>query len=63
VPVVDPSGKLDGSENPRLLGKARQIVLREAEIIRRLYERYVIGVGIGTIVEELNRSDGAAVSL
>ena len=53
--VPDPTGKLDNGR-PALLG--RRIAKNEAEAatVRRIFERYASGAGIGTVVEELNRS-------
>jgi site-specific DNA recombinase len=53
VPVLDPSGKLvDG--HPAELGKRIEIRSDQADVIRRVYEWYANGVGIGRIVERLN---------
>jgi site-specific DNA recombinase len=57
VPVPDPSGRLDAKGYPALLGKRLEIVESEAAVIRRIFNMYVSGTGIPTIVRRLH-ADG-----
>jgi site-specific DNA recombinase len=57
--VLDPSGKPDCEGNPASLGHSIAVDVEEAIVVRRVFERYASGVGIGTIVEELNHSGAA----
>lgn len=54
VPVPDPSGRLDPSGHPALLGKRLEVNETEATVIRRIFEMYVVGTGVPTIVDRLN---------
>jgi site-specific DNA recombinase len=55
--VLDPSGKQDSEGNPAALGHTITVDPGEAAVVLDIFERYASGVGIGTIVEQLNRSN------
>jgi DNA invertase Pin-like site-specific DNA recombinase len=55
VPVADPSGKSDVNGYPVLLGKRVEIQPAEARVVAHIFEWYANGLGIGRIVERLNR--------
>jgi len=57
VPVPDPSGRLDPSGYPALLGKRLEVNDAEASVIRRIFEWYAAGVGVPSIVSRL-RTEG-----
>ena len=54
VPVADPTGKRDTDGHPVLLGKRPEIREVEACVIRRIFQDYASGIGVGTIVATLN---------
>lgn len=54
VPVPDPSGRLDPKGYPALLGKRLEVNDVEAHVIRGIFESYVAGSGLPTIVHRLN---------
>ena len=58
--VPDPSGKRDPKGNPSILGHRIEIDPVRAAVVRTIFERYVAGVGIGTLTEELNRTEAPA---
>ena len=55
--VLDPTGKRDPKGNRAILGHRIDIDPVPAAVVKTIFERYAAGVGIGTIVEGLNRSD------
>jgi site-specific DNA recombinase len=57
IPVPDPSGRLDPSGHPAILGKRIEVNSAEAAIVRRIFEWYSAGTGIPTIVRRLNAED------
>lgn len=56
TPTYDPSGRVDSYGARVRVGCELAIHPAEAETVRRIFERYAAGTGVGTIVEELNRS-------
>ena len=55
VPVLDPSGRLDARGHPALLGKSLVLEESEAQTVRRVFEWYAAGFGVGGIVRRLNQ--------
>jgi site-specific DNA recombinase len=57
IPVPDSSGRLDASGRPAMLGKRLVVNDVEAAIVKRVFEQYASGVGVGTIARSLT-ADG-----
>jgi site-specific DNA recombinase len=55
IPVFDPSGATDPDGRPVVIGRRIQVNADEASIINRIFEWAADGVGVGTIVDRLNR--------
>ncbi|MEW5983444.1 MAG: recombinase family protein [Acidobacteriota bacterium] len=56
-PEWDPSGRLGPDGKPIRLGARLVIQPAEADVVRRIFERYASGSGVPMIVVELNDSD------
>ena len=54
VPQYDPTGKIDSYRQPIRIGCKLEIDDVEATTVRRIFERYASGAGVGLIAEELN---------
>jgi site-specific DNA recombinase len=54
VPVVDPSGRLDPTGQPMILGTELVIEPDEARIVRQIFERFVAGISMRSIAHRLN---------
>ena len=53
VPVHDPSGRRDAS-GPVVIGKRREVVPEQAEVIRQIYHWYLDGVSHPKVADRLN---------
>ena len=56
VPVYDPSGRRD-ADGPVALGKRREVVLEQAEVVRQIYQWYLDGISYPRIADRLNTTD------
>ena len=56
APVYDPSGRRD-ADGPIVIGKRREVVPEQAEVIRQIYQWYVDGISYPKIADRLNIAD------
>jgi site-specific DNA recombinase len=54
VPVVDPSGRVDATGQPLILGTELVIDSDEGQIVRQIFERFAAGVSMRAIAHRLN---------
>ena len=55
VPVYDPSGRRDAG-GPVVIGKRREVVAEEAEVIRQIYQWYLDGISSPQIADQLHQA-------
>ena len=56
VPVYDPSGRRD-ADGPIAIGKRLEVDPEAAATIQRIYQRYVEGVSLPKMIDQLNREE------
>lgn len=55
IPVLDPSGRIDGDGRPAIVGKRIEIDPDQARVIVQAFEWYASGIGVPTIIRRLNQ--------
>jgi site-specific DNA recombinase len=55
-PVIDDAGRQDPDGQPTIIGKSIHVHEAEARVVRAIFEEYAGGIGVGAIVDRLNRN-------